>query len=114
MKGANVAHEQQLPECKIRFEMMAEIRDELKQLRHVLLGNGSEGVIHQYQRRIQSIEDWRGATSSAMRTAKPAESGISGYLRQVPWWGWLLIAGTLGPEGWDAVKSIAISFTRGG
>ena len=94
--------------------MMAEIRDDLKKLRSVLLGNGSEGIIHQYQRRIQSVEDWKNATSSALRgVAKPPDNGAVAYLRQVPWWGWLVLTSTLGPEGWRAIEAL-ISMAKSG
>lgn len=49
-------HSQQLPECQLQFELQREMRNDIKELRRALLGNGAEGLIHNHDRRLRELE----------------------------------------------------------
>lgn len=108
-----------------------DIKADTKALRERVLGNGTPGALYELTRRadrsedsiaalrdrIEKVEAVKANKSSITKLPsidKPDGNGarIKGVLADVPPWGWVLIAATLGPDGVQAVVSAITNFMK--
>lgn len=106
-------------------DALALIGNNITELKKCLLdGNGKPGIVYQQDNRIQKLEDWREAQIER-RLERRADDRASikvpngetkrswpEALKTVPWWGWLMLVGSLGPYGWDAIKAFGLALIQ--
>ena len=74
-------HAEELPQCKVKWKLVEETRNDVREIKRVLLGNGEEGVLAAHNRRLERIEE-----------KSDAQPDIeSGFIKGIPWWGWVIL-----------------------
>ena len=103
---------QMLPECIKSFEYITKTLDAIEErvtrLDKALLGNGSEGAIHELRRRTQVLELLQEQTDAKRK------SQIKEAITQMPKWGWLILIAFGAAIGWDRFLEVLRLFGIGG